>query len=236
MKQVARNIAFSLCLYSGQMCTTPRNVFISGDGMTISGENMPFDEVVQGIVSAVNGLLSDPARAAEVLGCIQNERTLQNIEDAKSEGGTIVRESEALSHEMFPQARIRSPLMLVVDAENEKVYCREVFGPVVYFVKTDSTDQSIDVAEEIARRLGAITCGVYSTDDEVLEDAQLAMLDAGVPVSCNLTGQIYVNQSAAFSDFHVSGCNPSGNATLCDSAYVANRFRIIQTRIPTDEE
>lgn len=235
LKQVARNLAFSLCLYSGQMCTTPRNIFIPKDGMTIGGEKVSFDDVVKGVVSAVNGLLGDPARAAEVLGCIQNERTLQNIEDAKSEGGTIVRESEALSHEMFPQARIRSPLMLVVDAEQEKVYCREVFGPVVYFVKTESTDQSIDEAEEIARRLGAITCGLYSTDDEVLENAQMAMLDAGVPVSCNLTGQIYVNQSAAFSDFHVSGANPSGNATLCDAAYVANRFRVVQTRIPAEE-
>ena len=59
-----------------------------------------------------------------------------------------------------------------------------------------------------------------------------AMADAGVALSCNLAGQIFVNQSAAFSDFHVSGANPAGNATLCDGAFVASRFRIVASRIP----
>jgi len=58
------------------------------------------------------------------------------------------------------------------------------------------------------------------------------MADAGVALSCNLAGQVYVNQSAAFSDFHVSGANPAGNATLCDGAFVASRFRVVASRIP----
>ena len=62
--------------------------------------------------------------------------------------------------------------------------------------------------------------------------AEEAMADAGVALSCNLAGQIYVNQSAAFSDFHVSGANPSGNATLCDGAFVASRFRVVASRVP----
>lgn len=48
----------------------------------------------------------------------------------------------------------------------------------------------------------------------------------------NLTGGIYVNQSAAFSDYHVSGLNPAGNACLTDSAFVANRFRVAAVRRP----
>ena len=62
-------------------------------------------------------------------------------------------------------------------------------------------------------------------------DAQDALTEAGVPVSCNLTGQTFVNQAAAFSDFHVSGANPAGNATLCDAAFVVNRFRMVHTRV-----
>jgi hypothetical protein len=49
-------------------------------------------------------------------------------------------------------------------------------------------------------------------------------------LSVNLTGGIYVNQSAAFSDYHVSGANPAGNACLTDSAFVANRFRVAPMR------
>ena len=89
---------------------------------------------------------------------------------------------------------------------------------------------------QAARELGAITCGVYSTKPDVLRQAEDAIIEAGVPVSCNLTGQIFVNQSAAFSDFHVSGANPSGNATLCDTAFVATRFRVVQSRVPIPVE
>ena len=53
-------------------------------------------------------------------------------------------------------------------------------------------------------------------------------------LSCNLTGGVFVNQSAAFSDFHASGANPAANAALTDGAYVASRFRIVQSRRTSD--
>ena len=55
-------------------------------------------------------------------------------------------------------------------------------------------------------------------------------LRAGVALSINLTGNVYVNQSAAFSDFHGTGANPAANASLTDSAFVASRFRVVQHR------
>jgi hypothetical protein len=64
----------------------------------------------------------------------------------------------------------------------------------------------------------------------VLEQMRDAALDVGVALSENLTGQVFVNQSAAFSDFHGTGANPSANATFTDGAYVASRFRVIQSR------
>jgi hypothetical protein len=80
------------------------------------------------------------------------------------------------------------------------------------------------------RDRGAITASVYSTSESVLEAAERAALDAGVALSCNLTHGVYVNQSAAFSDFHATGANPAANAALTDGAYVAGRFRIVQSR------
>ncbi|MDM7459878.1 MAG: hypothetical protein P3W94_011160 [Paracoccus sp. (in: a-proteobacteria)] len=47
---------------------------------------------------------------------------------------------------------------------------------------------------------------------------------AGANLSINPTGNIFVNQSAAFSDFHVTGANPAGNACLTDTGFVAPRF------------
>jgi hypothetical protein len=41
-----------------------------------------------------------------------------------------------------------------------------------------------------------------------------------------------LNFAAAYSDYHVTGLNPAGNATLTDLAFVASRFRITQVRAP----
>ena len=53
---------------------------------------------------------------------------------------------------------------------------------------------------------------------------------AFIALSINLTGAVFVNQSAAFSDFHGTGANPAANAALTDAAYVASRFRVVQHR------
>ena len=77
------------------------------------------------------------------------------------------------------------------------------------------------------------TAASLSTADEArIARAEAAFADAGVNLSINLTGNIFVNQSAAFSDFHVTGLNPAGNASLTDSAFVAGRFARAMWRRP----
>ena len=231
LKAVTGNIAFTLSLYSGQMCTTSQNIFIPKGGIETAEGHKSFDEVAGAIVKAVDWLLSDPARGAEVLGAIQSERTLERIEQAKAGGGEVLRESSSVANEHFPEARVASPLILKVDHGKQNLYMREMFGPIAYVVATQDTAQSLELAAKAAREHGAITCAVYSTSADVLRRAEDAAAGAGVPLSCNLTGQIWVNQSSAFSDFHVSGANPAGNATLCDPAFVANRFSVVQSRV-----
>ncbi|MBL4544914.1 MAG: hypothetical protein JKP95_03965 [Oceanicaulis sp.] len=46
----------------------------------------------------------------------------------------------------------------------------------------------------------------------------------------NIDGGMPVNFMAAYSDYHVTGLNPAGNASLTDLAFVAPRFRVVQTR------
>ena len=99
-------------------------------------------------------------------------------------------------------------------------------------MKTADTDESLRLATDEAKRKGAITAIVHSTDPAVLEKAQRWSRNAKVSLAVNLTGALLVNQSAAFSDYHVTGGNPAGNASLTDAAFVANRFRIVETRTP----
>ena len=65
----------------------------------------------------------------------------------------------------------------------------------------------------------------------MIEEAIAVAEEAGVALSINLTGGVFVNQSAAFSDYHGTGANPAANAALTDAAFVASRFRVVQHRL-----
>jgi phenylacetic acid degradation protein paaN len=228
-KGMVRNLAFTLSLYSGQMCTTTQDIFVPKDGIDTDLGHKSFDEVAEAIATGVTKFLSDPDRAAMVLGAIQSEATDKRIDDSKSLG-TVVRDSERLTHPQFENARVRSPLIMTIDAAKEDVWGQELFGPISFIVRSDSRDHSIELARDIVKKHGAITMGCYSSDDAQLEKIEEAALDACVALSVNLTGGVFVNQSAAFSDFHATGGNPAANASLTDYAFVANRFRFVQSR------
>jgi phenylacetic acid degradation protein paaN len=231
LKGVFRNLSVSTSMYSGQMCTTPQNIYIPRDGIEVGDEHVSFDDVAAGFAAAVGGLLGDDARASDILGSIKGTDTLRRIDEASGAGEALL-ESRAVANPSFPDAVVRSPVIIKVDAADRATYMREMFGPVVYVIATDSTAQSLELATESAKANGAITWLVYSTDDAVIEAAEDAAVDAGVSVAFNLMGGLFVNQSAAFSDFHVTGANPAGNASLTDPAFVAGRFRVIGVRKP----
>jgi phenylacetic acid degradation protein paaN len=232
LKGLVRNLAFTVSLYSGQMCTTSQNIYVPKDGIVAGGQRVSLVEFAKALAAGVDKLLGEPERAVEILGAIQSPATLKRLESAPQEGGEVVLPSKIISHPQFPEARVRTPVILQVRADQEAVYQREMFGPIVYLVVTENTQDSIARVSRGAREKGAITCSIYSTDPKVLANAEKEAMEAGAAVSCNLTGDIYVNQSAAFSDYHVSGVNPAGNATLTDSAFVAGRFRVVQSRSP----
>jgi phenylacetic acid degradation protein paaN len=223
------NIAFSLSLYSGQMCTAPQNIFVPAGGIETDDGHRSYDEVAAGIATAIDKLLGDPDRAANILGTVQNEATARRV-DAARKLGRVVRDSAPLAIAGFAEARTASPLLLSVDAKDDRAWGEERFGPIAFVIRTESTEDSIALASQSARRKGAITASLYSTSEGVIDEAADAFARAGVALSVNLTGGIYVNQSAAFSDYHVSGANPAGNACLTDSAFVANRFRVASMR------
>jgi phenylacetic acid degradation protein paaN len=219
------NLAFSFALYTGQMCTTPQNVYVPAAGIETDEGRKSFDQVVDGVGSALAGLLDDDSRAVEILGGIVNDAVMQRLSGV---GGAAV-ESREIAHPSFADAVVRTPALVVLDS-SDPVYESECFGPVTYFIRTSGTPASISRFRETITSHGAMTASVYSTDPVVLAEMREAALDAGVALSENLTGQVYVNQSAAFSDYHGTGANPAANSSFVDAAYVTPRFRIVQSR------
>ena len=229
---LCNNIAFSLSLYSGQMCTAPQNLFVPAGGIETDQGHKSFDEVGAGIAQAIDKLLGDPDRAAGILGAIQNPATLARIDKARG-FGKVMRESAAVDAAGLEAARTATPLLVALDAaKDEETYLSECFGPASFVIATESTEDSVARASDSARRKGAITAALYTTEEAVIDAASDAFALAGAPLSVNLTGGIFVNQSAAFSDYHVTGANPAGNACLTDAAFVASRFRVATVRRP----
>lgn len=229
-KAMLRNLAFSLTLYSGQMCTTPQNLHVPTAGVgTDQGIKSP-EDFAQDLASAIDKLLADPERACEVLGMINNPATLARINEAEA-FGTVVRPSTVIKHPKFAAAEARTPLLLLSDAASPH-HRREQFGPITFVVRTEGVDAALaHIGEGVARR-GAITAAVYSTNEQVLGKMRETCLDGGVALSENLLGGTFVNQSTAFSDFHATGLNAAANAALTDEAFVASRFAIVQRRSP----
>lgn len=231
LNAMAQNVAFSLCLYSGQMCTAPQNFFIPKDGIKAGGEHVGFEAVRDAIVNAVKGLCSHPKMGPAVCAAIQSDATSKRVQSVKESAGKILLESGAVANPDFPNLRSATPILLEVSSKDKKEFESELFGPIAFIVQTSGTDESLDLASSIAQEHGAISCGAYTTDSACIDKIAQRMAEVGTPVSFNLTGGIYVNQHAGFSDFHVTGGNPSGNASLTDPEFVLKRFNRVQARI-----
>ncbi len=214
------NLAFALSLYSGQMCTSPQNIYIPAGGIETDKGHKSFDEVAAALVSAIEALVTGPVRAAGICGTLANPATRTRVE-ASAARGRVLRPGAAAGQ--------AGPLVLAVDI-SDPLAGEECFGPVALVIAAKDADAGIGKAAALAAEKGAITAALYDTDEARIARAEAAFASAGVNLSINLTGNIFVNQSAAFSDFHVTGANPAGNASLTDTAFVATRFRRVMSR------
>lgn len=230
--KAAANLAFSVNLYSGQMCTAPQNFYIPADGIDSPAGKISFDDFAQKFVAQINGLVDNPKAGPFVLGAIQNKKTSERVIESEKLPGKVILKSRTFENPMFKNARVATPIVVEIDASKKEIYSKELFGPIALLIKTKDTDQSIELAQEMAMTHGAISCAAYTTDNSVKEKIADEMALAATPVSFNLVGGIYMNQNAAFSDFHVTGGNPAGNASFTNPEYVTKRFTWVGHREP----
>jgi phenylacetic acid degradation protein paaN len=224
LKAVMQNLAFSASLYSGQMCTAPQNIFISKGGVKTNEGIVSFDDAVKLLADCITGLVDNPKAGASTLGAIQSDVTYKRVADSKSLGGKVILESKSIKNEEFADARIATPTVIEFDRNQDNVYSHECFGPVLFVIKTNDTNDSIELTKKLIMDKGAITCAAYSTDDDVVNKIADEMNEVFTPVSFNFTGAAFINSHAAFSDFHVTGGNAAGNASFVNAEYIVKRF------------
>ncbi|AKU12231.1 PaaZ [Azoarcus sp. CIB] len=126
-----RNLAFTLCLYSGQMCTMTQAIVVPADGIATDQGHKSYDELCADLTASIDKFLADQAVATAVLGAIQSPDTLARIAEAP-EHGPVMLASKKIAHAELPGAEVRSPVLLACDAADEKSYMEERFGPIAF--------------------------------------------------------------------------------------------------------
>lgn len=226
LKGMSRNVSMSLSLYSSQMCTAPQNIFIPKDGIVSNGEKVSFDDVAKLICGSIEKLLSVEERAVEILGAIQNSDICNRVDEASSLG-EILLESKSIKHPMFENATIKTPVVIKVSSKDKNLFHNEHFGPVILLIETESREDTLNVWQETIELHGAITAGVYSSDEEYIEKTEDIAIEEKVNLSVNLTGHILMNHSAAFTDFHATGDNKAANCALSNDNFVSGRYSVV---------
>jgi phenylacetic acid degradation protein paaN len=230
-----RSLATTMCLFSAQMCTSPQNIYVPQSGVHTPQGMVPFKEVATRLAAAVQALTSEPKKAAMILATIQSPQTLALLAQMQSMGeqrGQVLLAPKAYPHPEFAHARTSTPLMLQVTTQERDLYAEERFGPISFVIACQDADDALHQATQDARTQGGLTAFLYSTREDFIARAEAAYARAGAQLTINLVGAMPLNFAAAYSDYHVTGLNPAGNATLTNLAFVASRFGIVQSRRP----
>lgn len=231
-----RSLATTMCMFSAQMCTSPQNVYLPPEIDTPDGP-VPRDTVARMLADAIARLVDDPRRAGMILATIQAPQTLALIDwvrDQAAQRGRVLLDSRAYPHPEFPNARTATPLLVQVGKTAQDLYAEERFGPIGFVIDCDSAEDALYQATTDARRNGGITGFVYARNEGFIAAAEDAYARAGAQLTINLTGAMPLNFAAAYSDYHVTGLNGAGNATLTTPGFVVPRFAVAQSRRPVE--
>ena len=196
LKAMMDNIAFSLSLFSGQMCTCPQNIFIPEDGITVAGNKISYADTIQALADSVRGLVTHEKMGPGTLGAIQSDITFNRVKEAQAMGMKVILESLLVSNPEFPKARIATPTIIEVPNAKKEIYEKEMFGPIVFVIPVKNAEEGVALAKTIAINHGAITFSAYTTDLNMQQYMIDEMSESFTSVSFNFTGPIWVNQSA----------------------------------------
>jgi acyl-CoA reductase-like NAD-dependent aldehyde dehydrogenase len=148
------NLAFSLVLYSGQMCTTPQDLLVPAAGIGTNQGHKEVAEIAADLGAAIDTLLGPDAQAVELLGAIVNDDVLSRLDAAAARAagaGRVAVPSRAVGHPAFPAARVRTPLVVSASAPAASAgadvdeIASECFGPVSYLVSTPDAAAAVEL-------------------------------------------------------------------------------------------
>lgn len=140
------------------------------------------------------------------MGALNSEDVDKRVNESANSDKTFVLGMQTVNYDAFPDAKTAKPQLIKVTQNDAEIY-EEQFGPIAYVIATDDAQNALELVCNSIEQHGAMTTSLYSKEEEFKNKAMDDISDAGSPLSVNLTGMVYVNQSNAYSDFHGSGLN-----------------------------
>jgi len=188
IEAAATKLAGSAFAFAGQSCISVQRIYV---------ERPVYDAFVQAFVPKVQALtIGDPADDNTDVGPVidegARERILEWIEEAKASGAQLL--AGGLEGELI------RPTVLAGVADDQKVSCEEVFGPVVLVNPVDSVDEAI--ARANGTRFG-LQAGIFTTS-----------IDSALRAADELEfGGVTVNEAPTFRSDQMpyGGIKDSGN-------------------------
>jgi phenylacetic acid degradation protein paaN len=232
---VLRSLATTLSMFSAQMCTSPQNIYVPKSGVQTPQGRVNAEEVGARLAQCLNAIGQDPKKASMILSCIQSETSLRLMDEMRAlapRAGRLMLEPGRYAHPQFANARTATPMLIQTTTQHGDLYREERFGPISFLIECQDADDCLHQATSDVKRHGGLTAFLYSQNEDYIDRAETAYAHAGAQLTINLTGPMPLNFAAAYSDYHVTGLNPAGNATLTDLSFIAGRFRIAQSRRP----
>ncbi len=208
---MCRNIGFSLhALQRPDVHHAAEHPGARATASTPTQGHKSFDEVAAGIAGAVGKLTGDPAPGGRADRRDRQRRRAGPARRGPARSATVLLDSRPSTHPTYPDAVVRTPLDRASSTRTTTAtYGAEWFGPISFVVATDSTAHSLEIFRRTVGEQGRADRRRSTRPiDEVLDAVEEAAIDVGVHLSGNLTGGVFVNQSAAFSDFHATRRQP----------------------------
>ncbi|MEA2412629.1 MAG: hypothetical protein QOC77_3190, partial [Thermoleophilaceae bacterium] len=188
IETAATKLAANAFAFAGQSCISVQRIYV---------ERASYDAFVKSFVPKVEALVvGDPADdetdVGPVIDADARTRIAEWIEEARSSGAELLTSGE--------DGALLRPTVIAKVADDQKVSCEEVFGPVVVINPVDSVDEAIDRAN--GTRFG-LQAGIFTSS-----------LDSALSAADRLEfGGVIVNEAPTFRSDQMpyGGVKASGN-------------------------
>jgi acyl-CoA reductase-like NAD-dependent aldehyde dehydrogenase len=188
VETAATKLAANAFAFAGQSCISVQRIYV---------ERASFDAFVTSFVPKVEALVvGDPAEdetdVGPVIDADARTRIAEWIEEARSSGAEVLTGGE--------DGALIKPTVIVKVADDQKVSCEEVFGPVVIVNPVDSLDEAIERAN--GTRFG-LQAGIFTSS-----------LDSALRAADRLEfGGVIINEAPTFRSDQMpyGGVKASGN-------------------------